>query len=129
MRRRKWMVAAALAVAAACGGPEVLETATGQATFYSDRFEGRETASGTQFSQADLVAAHRRYPFGTEVRVTNLRTEESVHVRIVDRGPFSTANTIIDLSRAAAERIGLDDEGRVPVEVAVLEWGDGAVQP
>lgn len=129
MRAGEWMAVAVVAVAAACGGPEVLETATGQATFYSDRFEGRETASGTQFSQADLVAAHRRYPFGTEVRVTNLRNAESVHVRIVDRGPFSTASTIIDLSRAAAAQIGLDDEGRVPVEVAVLAWGDGEVQP
>ena len=111
-------------ILAACGA-EPLETARGEATFYSDRFEGRTTASGSLFSQDDLVAAHRHYPFGTELRVTNLENDQSVRVEVVDRGPYSTPNTIIDLSRSAAEEIGLDDQGRIPVEIEVLEWGDG----
>ena len=121
-------LALSVLILAACGGGEPLETARGVATFYSDRFEGRTTASGTTFSQNDLVAAHRHYPFGTELRVINLENEQDVRVEVVDRGPFSTPNTIIDLSRSAAEAIGLDDEGRVQVEIEVLEWGDGATR-
>jgi rare lipoprotein A len=118
-------LALAALIAAGCSGGEPLETVRGVATFYSDRFEGRTTASGTTFSQSDLVAAHRSYPFGTALRVINLENDQSVRVEVVDRGPYSTPNTIIDLSRSAAEEIGLDDEGRVPVEIEVLEWGDG----
>ena len=108
---------------------DVLETATGDATFYARHFEGRRTASGIPFRHNQLVAAHRAYPFGTLLRVTNLRNDRSVNVRVVDRGPFGKTGrarrTVIDLSRRAAERLGYVQAGRTPVRVVVLEWGNG----
>jgi rare lipoprotein A len=108
---------------------EVLEQVTGEASFYADHFEGRRTASGIPFRQNQMVAAHRAYPFGTLLRVTNLRNERSVNVKVVDRGPFGSAakarNTILDLSRRAAEQLGYIDAGRTPVRVEVLQWGSG----
>lgn len=107
----------------------VLQMVTGDATFYADKFEGRRTASGIPFRQNQMVAAHRAYPFGTILRVTNLRNNQSVNVRVVDRGPFGTSQraqrTIIDLSRRAAQQLGYVDAGRTPVRVEVLEWGEG----
>jgi rare lipoprotein A len=106
-----------------------LASASGEATFYADRFEGRRTASGVPFRQNQMVAAHRAYPFGTVLRVTNTRNDRSVNVRVVDRGPFGARararRTIIDLSKRAAERLGFAEHGRTPVRVEVLEWGDG----
>ncbi|MEX2582404.1 MAG: septal ring lytic transglycosylase RlpA family protein [Gemmatimonadota bacterium] len=108
---------------------EALEEVTGQATFYADYFEGRRTASGIPFRQNQLVAAHRAYPFGTVLRVTNTRNSRSVNVRVVDRGPFGSAaaaqNTILDLSRRAAEELDYVNAGRTPVRIEVLEWGTG----
>lgn len=107
----------------------VLERVTGEATYYADYFDNRQTASGIPFRQHQFVAAHRAYPFGTLLRVTNLRNQRSVNVRVVDRGPFGAAaearNTIIDLSRRAADRLGYVGAGRTPVKVEVLEWGAG----
>jgi rare lipoprotein A len=107
----------------------VLQAATGGATFYADRFEGQRTASGIPFRQNQMVAAHRSYPFGTILRVTNLNNDRSVNVRVVDRGPFGTAAnrrvTMIDLSRRAATQLGFIDAGRAQVRVEVLEWGPG----
>ena len=106
----------------------VLETVTGSATFYASQFEGRRTASGIPFRQNQMVAAHRAYPFGTILRVTNLRNERSVNVRVVDRGPFGTSaarGTIIDLSRRAADNLDFINAGRAQVRVEVLEWGRG----
>lgn len=107
----------------------VLEAATGGATFYADKFEGRRTASGIPFRQNQMVAAHRSFPFGTLLRVTNLGNDRSVNVRVVDRGPFGSAanrgRTLIDLSRRAASQLGFVNAGRAEVEVEVLEWGDG----
>lgn len=106
----------------------VLETVTGGATFYANSFEGRRTASGIPFRQNQMVAAHRGYPFGTILRVTNLRNNQSVNVRVVDRGPFGASaarGTIIDLSRRAAESLDFINAGRAQVRVEVLEWGRG----
>ncbi len=107
----------------------VLERVTGEATFYADKFEGRRTASGIPFRQNQMVAAHRAYPFGTILRVTNLRNNRSVNVRVVDRGPFGTSakakRTVIDLSRRAAQQLGYIGAGRTSVRVEVLEWGNG----
>jgi rare lipoprotein A len=109
--------------------PEVLELVTGEATFYADYFEGRRTASGIPFRQNQMVAAHRAYPFGTVLRVTNTRNDRSVNVRVVDRGPFGAAaerrRTILDLSRRAANELGFVQAGRTPIVVEVLEWGPG----
>jgi rare lipoprotein A len=108
-------------------GARVLESARGGATFYADYFEGRRTASGIPFRQNQMVAAHRSYPFGTILRVTNTANDRSVNVRVVDRGPFGTAarRPIIDLSRRAASELGYIQAGRAQVVVEVLEWGSG----
>lgn len=105
---------------------KALRTVTGQATFYADKFEGKRTASGIPFRQNQMVAAHKAFPFGTLLRVTNTRNNRSVNVRVVDRGPYSTRQTIIDLSRRAATQLGYTGAGRAPVRVEVLEWGEGA---
>jgi rare lipoprotein A len=110
----------------------VLQTATGGATFYANKFEGQRTASGIPFRQNQMVAAHRSFPFGTVLRVTNLRNDRSVNVRVVDRGPFGSPTnrqrTMIDLSRRAANDLGFIDAGRAQVRIEVLEWGQGVSQ-
>ncbi len=109
-------------------GQKVLKAVRGGATFYADRFDGHRTASGVPFRQNQLVAAHRSFPFGTILRVTNLRNGRSVNVRVVDRGPYGAnraKGAIVDLSRRAAERLGFQREGHARVEVQVLQWGDG----
>jgi rare lipoprotein A len=92
---------------------------SGMAAFYSDKFEGRKTASGQRFSQKRLTAAHRTLPFGTKVRVTNVRNGRSVDVVINDRGPWPTSR-IIDLSSAAAARIGMLKAGKASVKLEIL---------
>ncbi len=92
----------------------------GFATYYANLLDGRRTASGTIFDNDDLVAAHPHYPFGTLVRVTNLRNGRSVTVTVVDRGPVRRARAsgvIIDLSRAAAEELDFIDAGRTRVRL------------
>ena len=95
----------------ASGGREIER---GPASWYGDRHHGRRTASGEVFDMNALTAAHKTLPFGTRVRVFNPATGQQVVVRINDRGPF-TGGRIIDLSRAAAERIGLIRAGVAPV--------------
>ncbi len=88
----------------------------GIASWYGRRFHGRKTASGERFDRRALTCAHRTLPFGTLVRVTNEETNESIVVRVNDRGPF-VRNRIIDLSHAAAQAIDMKGCSRVIVEV------------
>ena len=97
--------------APAASGP-VIER--GLASWYGEPFHGRRTANGEVYDMNELTAAHKTLPFGTRVRVFNPATGQQVVVRINDRGPF-TGGRIIDLSRAAAERIGLIRAGVAPV--------------
>ncbi|NMC69457.1 MAG: septal ring lytic transglycosylase RlpA family protein, partial [Myxococcales bacterium] len=90
-------------------------------SYYSDTLAGNPTASGEPYDPAALTAAHRTLPFGTRVRVTRLDDERSVEVRINDRGPFGRRDRIIDLSRAAAERLGMIRAGVIRVRIEVLE--------
>lgn len=99
----------------------------GMASWYGPGFAGRLTASGEIFDPNDLTAAHRTLPFGTRVRVTNLRNGRSVVVRINDRGPFK-AGRVIDLSRAAAEAIGLVTAGVARVVVEPVTGASGVVR-
>lgn len=92
----------------------------GMASYYGRQFEGRRTASGERFAMAGLTAAHRTLPFGSKVRVTNPANGRSVVVRINDRGPFH-GNRVIDVSRAAAERLGLIAPGSGRVSLTLLE--------
>jgi rare lipoprotein A len=91
----------------------------GLASWYGKPFHGRRTASGEVYDMHKLTAAHRSLPFGTRVRVTRRDSGASVEVRINDRGPF-VRGRIIDLSYAAAKRIGLDADGVAPVELRIL---------
>jgi rare lipoprotein A len=94
----------------------------GWASWYGKRHEGRKTASGERFSREQLTAAHRSLPLGTKVKVTNLRTGQQVVVRINDRGPHGGGKRrIIDLSEAAAKRVGLLERGTERVQVVVVE--------
>jgi rare lipoprotein A len=94
----------------------------GWASWYGQAHEGRKTASGARFSRSQLTAAHRSLPLGTKVRVTNLRTGQQVVVTVNDRGPHGGGrHRIIDLSEAAATRVGLLARGTVWVHVVVVE--------
>ena len=91
----------------------------GIASWYGPGFDGRTTASGERFDQEALTGAHATLPFGTLVRVTNLRSHRSVVVRINDRPGYP--DRIIDLSRAAADALGIVLRGTARVRLAVLE--------
>lgn len=133
------LLASALPLLANCGGstagsadagtsPEpagVGRTLTGRASWYGGKHHGRKTASGERFDKEQLTAAHRTLPFGTRVRVTNLDNGRTVVVRINDRGPFGRKQRIIDVSEAAARRLGMIQSGVVRVRVDVLELGAG----
>lgn len=91
----------------------------GLASYYHDSFQGRRTASGERLDQNALTAAHPSYPFGTRVRVHNLDNDRTVDVRVNDRGPF-VAGRIIDLTRHAAEALGMLQQGVARVRLSVL---------
>jgi rare lipoprotein A len=100
----------------------------GYATYYARMFHGRTSASGERYDQRKMVAAHRTLPFGSLVRVTNVRNGRSVTVRIIDRGPYGRnyrEGTIIDVSRAAARRLRMLEDGQVPAKVEILKRGSG----
>jgi rare lipoprotein A len=99
------------------------ETQHGLASWYSIK-DGIHTASGERMNDHKLTAAHRHLPFGTIVRVTNEQNGKSVDVRINDRGPF-TGGRLIDLSSAAADALDMKRSGVVPVQLEVLQIGDG----
>jgi rare lipoprotein A len=98
----------------------------GYATYLARSFHGKTSASGERFDERKLVAAHRTLPFNSIVRVTNVRNGRSVTVRIIDRGPYGKnyrEGTIIDVSRAAAQRLRMLRDGQVPARVEVLKRG------
>ena len=92
----------------------------GDASYYGKKFEDHKTANGERFDSQAFTAAHRTLPIGTIVRVTNLKNQRSVEVRINDRGPFSRKR-IIDLSPAAAKALGIHDQGVMRVKVEALD--------
>jgi rare lipoprotein A len=93
------------------------------ASWYGPRFDGRTTASGERFDQDELTAAHPSLPFGSRVLVTNLANGRSVTVRINDRGPRHPGRAL-DLSRAAARRLGIERRGTARVRIRVLDAAD-----
>lgn len=88
----------------------------GEASFYGPGFHGRKTASGDVFNQNDLTAASRELPLGTTAEVTNLETGKSVEVTVNDRGPYAEGR-VIDLSKKAAEKLDMVEDGVAPVRV------------
>jgi rare lipoprotein A len=103
--------------------PRRVQVQEGLASYYARALDGKRTASGVPFDNDALVAAHPTYPFGTLVRVTNLRNSQSVTVRVVDRGPVRAVRAkgvIIDVSRAAADALGFLKTGRTRVRLEVV---------
>ncbi|ADX67283.1 RlpA-like protein precursor [Weeksella virosa] len=96
------------------------EVATGIVSWYGDKFHGRKTASGKIYDKNELTAAHKTLPFGTKVRVTNIKNGKSVVVEINDRGPFIKSR-VLDLSKAAFSEIGKTSSGVMQVEYEVLD--------
>jgi rare lipoprotein A len=103
---------------------KILLTLEGVASYYADEFHGKQTSNGETYDMNSLTAAHRTFPFGTKVRITNLENGKTVVVRVNDRGPFHEGR-IIDLSLAAAKVLDLVKTGTARVKIEVLEWGDG----
>ena len=119
------LVVVGLAILASCAttprqAPKSEAAEIGLASYYADRFQGRRTASGERYDRHAFTAAHRQLKFGTRVHVTRLDNGQSVTVRINDRGPF-VQGRIIDLSRAAAETLGMLQAGVIKVRVVPVE--------
>ncbi|MGJ8645542.1 septal ring lytic transglycosylase RlpA family protein [Marinomonas colpomeniae] len=113
-----------LTIVACTSGPISRDDAAGfeqngEASYYADKYQGRKTANGEFFDQKAMTAAHKRLPFGSKVKVTNVENGKSIVVRINDRGPFIRGR-IIDLSKSAFQRIGNTNLGIIEVEIEVL---------
>jgi peptidoglycan lytic transglycosylase len=94
---------------------------TGTAVFYSDKLVGRPLTSGEKYDKNALTAAHRTLLLGTMVKVTNLKNNKSVVVRINDRGPHGPKTEIIDVSGRAAQELDMIKDGRAKVKLEVVE--------
>jgi len=122
--------AAALALLSACAHPErrpelppegpAARAQTGVASFYARMHEGHRTASGEPYRGERMTCAHRSFPFGTVLRVTEIESGRSVLVKVNDRGPF-TPGRIVDLSWAAARALGILERGVADVKVERVE--------
>lgn len=93
----------------------------GIASWYGPGFHGKQTSSGEIYDMYGISAAHKTLPFGTIVKVVDLETDKSVIVAINDRGPFIEGR-IIDLSKGAAEKLGIVNKGITQVGLRILEW-------
>ena len=94
-------------------------TESGKASYYAMKFQSKKTASGELYDRAKKTAAHKKLPFGTKVRVTNIKNSKSVIVKINDRGPF-VKGRIVDLSSSAFSRIANLDAGVIEVKIEVI---------
>ncbi len=94
----------------------------GNASYYSDALHGRKMSNGERYHRDSLTCAHLKLPFGTMLKVRNLINDKEVVVQVTDRGPFSR-RFILDLSRAAARKLGILGKGYVPVEISLYNPG------
>jgi rare lipoprotein A len=99
---------------------------SGKASYYAHKFEGRRTSSGQKYRASERTAAHRTYPFGTLLEVTNPRSGAKTLVRVNDRGPH-TKSRLLDLSYSAAKDLGLVSSGVAEVSIKVVSLGSGIV--
>ncbi len=95
----------------------------GISSYYGPKFHGKLTANGEIFDMYGLTAAHKTLPLNTIIRVTNLKNDKSLILRINDRGPY-VGNRILDCSYGAAKKLDFVKEGTVEVRIEVIEWGD-----
>lgn len=98
---------------------ETGEIIEGKASFYAEDFHGRKTSNGETYDMYKMTAAHKELPFNTLVRVTNLKNNRQVVVRINDRGPFKPGR-ILDLSKGAAQKLEMINDGVIPVKLEIL---------
>ena len=113
--------AAAPAPSAAAPAPaSAAGVETGLAAVYSDKLQGRKTASGQVYDRNKLTTAHKTLPFGTKVKVTNVKNDKSVVLLVNDRGP-TQAGRVVDVSPAAAKALGISARGTAEVRVEVAE--------
>lgn len=99
---------------------QILYTQTGWASWYGPHYNKRRAANGEVYDMNDLTAAHLTIPLNSIARVTNLKTGDSILLRITDRGPF-VSNRVIDLSKAAAEKLNVYRPGTAPVKIEVIQ--------
>jgi rare lipoprotein A len=104
--------------------PTVGEKESGLAAVYTHRLNGHTTSSGEIYSPAKLTAAHKSLPYGSRIKVTNAKSHRSVVVKVNDRGPVQDGR-ILDLSPAAAHRIGVPSNSMRHVDLEVLSLGSG----
>ena len=103
----------------------LVKTQVGLASWYGAE-SGGKTASGEEFDMNQLTAAHRSLPLNSKIKVTNLRNGRAVILRVNDRGP-NVAGRVLDVSRAAAERLGFVGSGKTPVRVAMMRYPKGYI--
>jgi rare lipoprotein A len=108
--------------AAALGAPATAHDRIfkGEAIYYSDEFSGETMACGGKYRPRKMVAAHRKLPCGTTIRVKNRANGRVVRLTVKDRGPYGDKDTIVDVSRRAARRLRFFDDGRAKVRLTVV---------
>lgn len=92
----------------------------GFASYYSDSFIGKRTASGNVYNQNEMTAAHPSLPFGSKIKVTNLENQKEIVVTVNDRGPF-VSGRIVDLSKSAAKALDFIEKGVIKVKIELIE--------
>ncbi|MFT3801682.1 MAG: septal ring lytic transglycosylase RlpA family protein [Burkholderiaceae bacterium] len=120
MRISTWVAAALVAAAGTVTAPAFAQSDShGLAAVYTDKLQGHKTANGERYDRGKLTAAHQTLPLGSRAKVTNVKNNKSVVVRINDRGPTQPGR-VIDLSRKAAQSIGINPRGMGEVRVEHL---------
>lgn len=99
--------------------PKMDSVQVGMASYYSDRFEGRKTSSGEKFSQKGMTCAHNSLPLGSWVKISNIKNDKFVLVRVTDRMHWRNKR-LVDLSKAAAKELGFGSLGLMKVKLEVL---------
>jgi rare lipoprotein A len=117
----RWAKAHALLAVGELTTQVTLASVIGKASWYGGWFNGRRTANGEIYNQNGLTAASNQYKFGTKLKVTNISNGRSVIVRVNDRGGFEPLGRIIDLSRGAADAIGMRSAGVTQVKIEMVK--------
>lgn len=122
MAKRIRYVVVAAATAALLAAPATAHDRVwkGEAIYYSDELAGETMACGGKYRPRKMVAAHRKLPCGTTIRVKNRANGKVVRLTVKDRGPFGDKGTIVDVSRRAARKLRFFDDGRTKIRLSVV---------
>lgn len=132
MRKNRWLAKTMLSISLASfcsiglaksAKQDLFDDQTGVASYFNDRYHGQRTASGERYNKFDLTAAHASLPFGSLIRVVNLKNNQSVDVRINSRAHPSNRR-LLDLSKQAAKELGFLQAGVAKVKITVLRLGE-----